>query len=141
MSLLRAHSTVTRRFDAELLAQHGLTLNDYEVLLRLSREPERRMRRVDLAQEVLLTPSGITRLLEGLQRSGFVRKAQCKSDGRVSYAVLTDEGLAKLRAAWRTHAEGINLAFSVLNDEELEVFARVLTRLGDEVGGSCEPAA
>ena len=61
------------------------------------------MRRVDLAQQVLLTPSGITRLLDGLQRCGYVEKAACASDARVVYAKLTDEGLAKLQTATDDH--------------------------------------
>lgn len=140
VSLLRAHSAVTRRLDADLVSQHGLTVNDYEVLVRLARAPDRRMRRVDLAAEVLLTPSGITRLLDGLQRSGYVRKAQCDADARVSYAVLTDEGLDKLRAAWRTHAAGINTIFAGLDDEELDVLGRALARLcAGDAEGECEP--
>ena len=97
--LLRAHASITRRFNAELVAEHGLTLSAYEVLLRLAHAPERRMRRVDLSEEVLLTPSGITRLLAGLEESGFVERASCESDARVTYAQLTDGGLAKLREA------------------------------------------
>ena len=72
IALIRAHAAVTRRLSAQLTNDHGLTINDYEVLLRLARADDRRMRRVDLAQEVLLTASGITRLLDGLERSGYV---------------------------------------------------------------------
>src|SRR5919204_2771290 len=72
--LLHAHSTLVRQMDANLLAEHGLTINDYEVLLALSRADERRMRRVDLAGAVLLTQSGITRLLHGLEQSGLVAR-------------------------------------------------------------------
>ncbi|OLE18191.1 MAG: hypothetical protein AUG88_04535 [Actinobacteria bacterium 13_1_20CM_4_68_12] len=65
--LLRAHSALTRRFSTELLTMHGLTLSGYEVLLHLAHTPDQRLRRVDLAERVLLTPSGITRLLDGLE--------------------------------------------------------------------------
>ena len=78
VNFLRAHAAVVRELSSELVSAHGLTINDYEVLLRLSRAEGSRMRRVDLAQEVLLTPSGITRLLEGLERSGFVERVACK---------------------------------------------------------------
>ena len=77
MGFLRAHAAITRQLDRELVAEHGLTINDYEVLLHLSRTDEKMLRRVDLAERVLLTPSGITRLLDGLERSGLVSKASC----------------------------------------------------------------
>src|SRR5205823_11207578 len=105
--LLRAHSALTRSLSADLVRGHGLTINDYEVLLHLARAPERRLRRVDLAERLILTASGITRLLDGLERAGYVAKAQCASDARVTYAVLTDEGLDKLRVAGETHVAGI----------------------------------
>jgi len=105
--LIRAHAWTTRRFNAELVAEHGLTLNDYEVLLHLSRAEGRRLRRVDLAERVLLTPSGITRLLDGLERAGWVERASCDSDARVTYAQLTDDGLEKLRHAADSHVAGI----------------------------------
>ena len=75
--LLRAHAVTTRAFNARLQATHGLTVNDFEVLHRLSEATDGLMRRIDLAQSVLLTPSGITRLLDGLQRAGLVEKAEC----------------------------------------------------------------
>ena len=77
VALLRAHATLTREMDANLQAEHQLTINDYEVLLALARAPERKMRRVDLAGQVLLTQSGITRLLQGLERAGLVERADC----------------------------------------------------------------
>src|SRR5580765_1730521 len=96
--LLRGHAALTRLLSAELRATHCLTLNDYEALLVLSREPECAMRRVDLAQRLLLTPSGVTRLLDGLETAGLVGKGSCPSDARVSYAVLTDAGRERLEA-------------------------------------------
>ena len=90
VTFLRAHAAITREMSAQLQREHGLTLHDYEVLLHLSRADGYLMRRVDLAQSVLLTASGITRLLEGLERAGYVEKATCSSDARVSYAKLTD---------------------------------------------------
>lgn len=133
--LLRSHSSVTRRFSAELQAAHGLTINDYEVMLFLARAPDRRMRRVDLAESVLLTPSGITRLLDGLERQGFVCRAECESDRRVSYAELTDEGLAKLRGASKSHLRGIEELFaSLYSEQELGELAALLDRLGGANG-------
>jgi DNA-binding MarR family transcriptional regulator len=133
VALVRAHATVTRQLNAQLAADHGLTISDYEVLLRLARAPERRLRRVDLAQQVLLTPSGITRLLDGLERQGWVDRASCAEDRRVVYAVLTDAGLAKLRVARSTHIPQIEELFARrIGPEELASLAELLGRLGDD---------
>ena len=140
VALLRAHATSIRRFNAELVSEHGLTLNDYEVLLRLARAPERRMRRVDLAQQVLLTASGITRLLDGLEGHGYVARAACDSDRRVVYAVLTDEGAAKLREASSTHVVQIEDYFTSRYDvAELSALAALLGRIdaGADAGLDC----
>ncbi len=127
---LRAHAALTRELSAELVAEHGLTINDYEVLLHLSRAPERRMRRVDLADSVLLTASGITRLLEGLERAGLVERVLCDSDRRVAYAQLTAAGSERLRQASRTHVAGIEALFvGRYTDEELATLSALLSRL------------
>ena len=141
VAFLRAHAAVTRQFNQELVAEHGLTLNDYEVLLYLSRAPDRMMRRVDLANSVLLTPSGITRLLEGLERAGYVARVACAKDARVAYAKLTDAGYDKLRTASRTHVADIRQLFGELYDEdELETLAALLARLPGASGESdCSP--
>jgi DNA-binding MarR family transcriptional regulator len=139
---LRAHSALTRQLSADLVADHGLTLNDYEVLLHLARAPERRMRRVDLAESVLLTASGITRLLEGLERSGLVERVLCDSDRRVAYAQLTGAGLEKLRQASRTHIAGIETLFiGRFNDEELATLSALLSRLPAAGDGTVECTA
>jgi DNA-binding MarR family transcriptional regulator len=142
VGLLRGHAALTRALNADLVTDHGLTLNDYEVLLRLSRAPERKMRRVDLAEQVLLTASGITRLLDGLQASGFVDKAACSSDARVTYAVLTDAGHEKLRSAAEVHVAGIHAMFAErYSDDEMATLAELLSRLdGSEPDGeACKP--
>jgi DNA-binding MarR family transcriptional regulator len=130
VSFLRAHSAITRQLNSDLLNGHGLTLNDYEVLLMLSKAEGRRMRRVDLAQTVVLTASGITRLLDGLERAGFVEKDACATDARVSYAKLTGTGLVKLREAAATHLRGVDELFvGRFSDAELESLALLLGRL------------
>jgi DNA-binding MarR family transcriptional regulator len=130
VSFLRAHAAVTRQLDRELVADHGLTINDYEVLLHISRAPDQMMRRVDLAKRVLLSPSGITRLLDGLQGCGLVCKASCASDARVVYAKLTDDGAERLAAASATHLTSIRELFCELFDSnELEVLASLLERM------------
>ena len=139
--LLRAHSALTRRFSAELLTMHGLTLSGYEVLLHLAHAPDQRLRRVDLAESVLLTPSGITRLLDGLERAGYVRRAASNEDARVSYAVLTGEGYEKLRSAAPTHVGGIRELFGEhFSNDELETLRELLARLpADPARAECEP--
>jgi DNA-binding MarR family transcriptional regulator len=139
--LLKAHATATRRLSAQLVAEHGLTINDYEVLLRLAHAPERRMRRVDLADQVLLTASGITRLLDGLERAGYVERASCATDRRVVYAVLTDLGLEKLREAARSHVAQVDALFAErLDDDEQVRIADLLWKLGKpEPELSCGP--
>jgi DNA-binding MarR family transcriptional regulator len=89
VNFLRAHAATTRRLNAELVANHGLTINDYEVLLHLAHAPERMLKRVDLVERLLLTPSGITRLLAGLETAGYVERRACATDARVVYAELT----------------------------------------------------
>ena len=141
VALVRSHAAVTRRLSAQLTNDHGLSINDYEVLLRLSRAPEQRMRRVDLAGEVLLTPSGITRLLDGLERAGFVERGTCDSDRRVVYAVLTDVGLAKLREASTTHVAQVEDLFGGQFDQhELSTIADLVARLGEAAADDdCRP--
>jgi len=148
VSFLRAHSAITRALNADLLNEHGLTLNDYEVLLHLSRADDGMMRRVDIAASVLLTASGITRLLDGLERAGFVEKRACKSDARVSYAKLTDAGADKLAAAATTHLAGVEELFTGrFSGPESETLAELLGRLpmtGRDCAGpaadSCGPS-
>jgi DNA-binding MarR family transcriptional regulator len=144
VSFLRAHAAITRALNVDLLAEHGLTLNDYEVLLHLSRAEDGMMRRVDLAESVLLTASGITRLLDGLERSGLVEKASCAKDGRVSYAKLTAAGRAKLADAAETHLAGVDDLFTArYSPQELETLAELLGRLPttgrDCTAPSCGP--
>lgn len=141
-ALVRAYASATRQLNAQLTADHGLTISDYEVLLRLAHAPERRMRRVDLAEQVLLTASGITRLLDGLERSGLVERGSCDTDRRVVYAVLTDPGLAKLRHASESHVTQIDGFFEArFDDDELGELSALLARLGEGERAACEPAA
>jgi DNA-binding MarR family transcriptional regulator len=138
--LLRAHAAATRRLSAELLATHELTISDYEVLLRLAAAPERRLRGVDLAAEVLLTPSGITRLLDGLQEAGYIERAQCAGDRRAVHAVLTPAGLEKLQEASESHVAQIDALFGEHFDEaEQETLGVLLSRLGEPSDLACRP--
>jgi DNA-binding MarR family transcriptional regulator len=113
-----------------LFAEHDLTINDYEALLRLRRADGQRMRRVDLANELLLTASGVTRMLDGLECAGYVEKGTCASDARVTYAVLTPLGRGKLEQASRSHMSAVRTLFGErFSDEELRTLADLLARL------------
>lgn len=139
--LVRANAAVTRQLSAQLSADHGLNLSAYEALLRLARAPDSRMRRVDLANGLLLTAGGVTRLLDGLEREGFVAREECSSDRRVSYAVLTDAGRAKLRKASKSHVRQIGeLLGGPYDEDELEQLVALLDRLPgvDPTADSCE---
>jgi len=141
--LLRAHASTTRTFNAELLTEHGLTINDYEALLHLSRADDGRMRRVDLAENLLLTASGVTRLLDGLESHGLVERAACASDRRVVYAVITTEGMERLRAASDSHVASIRALFEErLSKDELRQLGELLGRLpgvGSPADEDCSP--
>jgi DNA-binding MarR family transcriptional regulator len=127
---LRAHAAITRQLSARLEAGHGLTLSDYDVLVQLYYAPERSLRRVDLARTVLLTASGITRLLDGLERCGWVEKKACKSDARVSYAALTPDGVAKFEEAATSHRADVEELFgSNFSAAERKQLGELLGRL------------
>ena len=134
--LLRAHAATVRCLSAGLLDRHGLSINDYEALHALAQTESGFMKRVDLARSLALTPSGITRLLEGLEAAGLVERAACPSDLRVTYARLTRAGAAALAEASRDHEEAIAALFEeALSDEEVETFAELLGKLpGAEFG-------
>ena len=141
--LLRGHAAITRALSAELEAEHGLTINDYGALLLLSRADEGRLRRVDLAEELVLTASGVTRLLDGLERIGLVERAACASDRRVTYAVLTAAGRDRLEAASASHLSGVRAFLEErFSGEELDQLAGLLGRLPGAAGANgadCAP--
>jgi DNA-binding MarR family transcriptional regulator len=141
--LLRAHAALTGRLSAELQEEHGLTINAYEALLRLSREEDSQMKRVDLARSLILTPSGVTRMLDGLEGAGLVERAECPSDRRIVYARLTEAGRAKLDAAGKSHVESIRTVFEgALSGPEIERLADLLERLplADSDDAACDAA-
>jgi DNA-binding MarR family transcriptional regulator len=93
------------------MGAHGLTLSDYDVLVQLARAPERKLRNIDLAKAVVLTRSGVTRLVDGLEKDGLVARASCPSDKRGTFVALTDSGLTRLRAATSTHVASVRELF------------------------------
>jgi DNA-binding MarR family transcriptional regulator len=133
--LLRGHATVRRSLSAELRSRHGLSVNDYEALVLLSSAAGNKMRRVDLADRLQLTASGVTRLLDGLEQHGLVKKATCAGDGRVTYAVLTDAGRRKLEEASAAHAAALRQMFEGrYTRSELATLAKLLSRLPGAAG-------
>jgi DNA-binding MarR family transcriptional regulator len=135
---MRAQALLRRELQSEVLAPHGLTINDFECLLHLSREDGFRLRRIDLAERLTLSPSGVTRLLDGLQAAGLVEKAHCASDARVTYAVLTEAGVAMVEELRADHVEQVRSIFrESLNEREVEQLAELLGRLPGVEEGLC----
>src|SRR2546423_10985815 len=104
---LATHAALTRELEARLMGAHGLTLSDYDVLVQLARAPERKLRNIELANAVVLTRSGVTRLVDGLERDGLLARSSCPSDKRGTFVALTEAGLARLRSATGTHIDGV----------------------------------
>jgi len=121
---LQAHARLVRDLDEELRAAHGLPLSSYDVLTTLESAPGRRLRMRELADAVLLSRSGLTRLVDRLEREGLVAREECEEDARGSFAVLTGAGLGALREARPTHHEGVRRRFLGALD------AGEVTRLG-----------
>jgi DNA-binding MarR family transcriptional regulator len=105
--LLCAHALLVRRLDADLEAAHGLPLTSFEVLRHLAKSEGSKMRMCDVAESVLLSRSGLTRLVDRLERDGLVERVSCPDDARGAYARLTDSGREKLAAAQATHLDGV----------------------------------
>jgi DNA-binding MarR family transcriptional regulator len=128
--LLRVHASVLKALDAELEAEHGMPVSSYEVLLNLARTPDRRMRMRDLADAVLLSRSGLSRLVDRLAADGLLERAACASDARGAYAVITQKGLDTLRAARPTHLDGVRRRFlEHFSPDELEQLAGLWERV------------
>jgi DNA-binding MarR family transcriptional regulator len=138
--LLRSHALIIRLLDAELHAAHGMTLSDYDVLVNLrdaSESEQDCIKMSDLSQKTLLTRSGMTRLVQGLEREGLVERAACASDARVSYTRITPLGLERLAAARETHHAGIERLFaSHFTCEEIST----LNELLGKIPGTCAEA-
>ena len=127
---LRAHSALVKELDADLEEQHQLPLTSYDVLTNLADQADGRMRMRDLADAVVLSRSGLTRLVDRLQREGLIDREQCASDARGAYAVLTATGRARLREAQPLHRESVRRRFlSRFSDDELRELAAFWERL------------
>jgi DNA-binding MarR family transcriptional regulator len=129
--LQRAQVRVTRHLEAELLVAHDLPLASYEVLMQLAEAPERRLRMNDLADRVLLSRSGLTRLIDRLQRDGLVTRQACPDDARGLFAVLSEHGAARLAEATPTYLRGIRTqVLDLLGAEDIAHVRGMLARLG-----------
>jgi DNA-binding MarR family transcriptional regulator len=128
--MLRVHSALVKALDAELLAGHALPLTSYEVLINVQAAPGKRRRMAELADGVLLSRSGMTRLVDRLERDGLLERDTCTDDGRGTFAVLTEKGEALLAEARRTHLDGVRERFlKHFSPEELEQLARLWERV------------
>ena len=136
--LARAHAVLRRELAAEVLTPRGLTMADFDALLSLSRAEDNRLRRVDLVERLMLTPSGVTRLLEGLQEDGLVENVQCDDDARVTWARLTDDGIETLECVGATYAKRLQDLFEgVLDEAELAQLSGLLEKLPGVGAGDC----
>jgi len=123
---------VLRRLENDLIQEHQLPLASYDVLVQLVEAPEHRLRMTELADAVLLSRSGLTRLVDRLEREGLVERQACVEDARGLFAVLTDGGVMRLRQASPTHLRGVqDYAVGRLTGEELRELARLLAVFTD----------
>jgi DNA-binding MarR family transcriptional regulator len=129
-SFLRAHATVTRALEAELMAERKLPLGWYDVLVQLVEVPSRRLRMTELAGRVLLSRSGVTRLVDRMVKAGLVRRTPCEDDLRGMYAEMTDEGFQALRSASPVHLRGIAAHMtSLLEPAELAALGAAMEKI------------
>jgi DNA-binding MarR family transcriptional regulator len=128
--MLRVHAQLSKALDAQLLAEHGLPLSSYEVLMYLSDADNGRMRMNELAASVLLSRSGLTRLVDRLEREGYLERCSCAHDARGAFAVLTPAGREKVEAARATHLAGVRELFlTKFSSDELEVLGDAWDRV------------
>lgn len=144
-TFLHAHARVTRRLDDELRREHGMSLAEYDALLQLATTAGRRLRMNQLAERVLLSRSGVTRLIDRLVEDGSVERSSCLEDARGAEAVLTPAGLERLRQASATHLRGIQRWFvapiAVEDREAIERgLGRVVTALGPVARSAGDPS-
>ncbi len=127
VAFLQAHASVTRRLEAELQAERGLSLADYDALLQLALAGERQLRMGELAERVVLSRSGVSRLVDRLAADGLVERRSCPTDARGAWAQLTPAGLDRLREAAPTHLRGVDTHFlTAIAEEDREVLVRAL---------------
>lgn len=129
---VETHAAIVGRLDEDLRGQSGLTLSSFEVLYELVRAPGNRLRMAELADKLLFTRSGVTRLVDRLVRDGYVERNDCAHDGRGVYAILTEKGFDTFEAAAAPHIDGIRRLFIDRLDGWDEVLRRLLDQLAPE---------
>ena len=128
--MLRAHAELVRELDAELAREHDMPLSSYEVLLFLNDSEDGRMRMSELADSALLSRSGLTRLVDRLERQGLLKRERCESDARGWFAEITPEGRRVFGAARKTHLDGVRRAFlSHFSRDELRTLGGLWQKL------------
>jgi DNA-binding MarR family transcriptional regulator len=129
---LRTYTTLVRELDDQLTERHGLPLSSYDVLVQLDEAPEGRLRMSALADAVLLSRSGLSRLVTRLERQGLIERAECENDARGSFAAITDQGRERLNEARVTHRAGVRERFfDRLGEREQRQLAKAWGRLLD----------
>jgi DNA-binding MarR family transcriptional regulator len=140
-SFLKAHAVITRALERQMIETHRLPLAEYDVLVQLREAEGSALRMSQLADRVLLSRSGLTRLVERLEREGLVERSNCSTDARGSYAVLTDRGRQRLREAAPAHLESVKALFAnPLTDEQIESLRQALQLLAAAVPAECAAA-
>jgi DNA-binding MarR family transcriptional regulator len=128
--MLRVHAALTKALDAQLESEHCLPLSSYEVLLFLADAPGERMRMSELAESILLSRSGLTRLVDRLERDGLLCRQTCSQDARGSFAKLTPAGAEKLAAVRATHLAGVRELFLAhLDEHEQDLLGELWARM------------
>jgi DNA-binding MarR family transcriptional regulator len=136
--LMRAHTVLRRELESEVLTPRGLTFNDFEAMLHLGRADDNRLRRIDLAELLMLSPSGVTRLLDGLVESGMIENVHCADDARVTWAKLTVEGVSTLECVGVNHTKVMRSLFQgSLDEAEVVQLSELLGKLPGVGEGSC----
>lgn len=134
-AFLFAQAAVLRELEGKLLDEERLSLAEYDALVQLAIPDDRRLRMSELAERLVISRSGVTRLVDRLEAHGYVRRSHCAPDGRGAYAVLTTTGLARLRAAVPVHVRHVEQHFlSLLSADELVVIEESMTTLARATG-------
>lgn len=138
-AFLDAQASILRRLEAELVAQEGMTLAEYDVLFQLSIAADRRLRMTELSERVRLSRSGLTRLVDRLVGAGLVTRGHCESDRRGTFALLTPAGIHRVRRARPVHLGGVRKHFvERLSLEQMCAVAGALGPLGQDMPGTPE---
>jgi DNA-binding MarR family transcriptional regulator len=140
-AFLKAHTVITRALERELVASHRLPLAEFDVLVQLEEAQGGALRMAQLADQVLLSRSGLTRLVERLERSGLVRRQACPSDARGYFAVITEAGVARLHEAAPSHLSSVSSHFAKpLRDDQVETLRVAMEELVSAIPPACASA-